>query len=114
LARSWSALADTSAQALREIENGGLTLKTRIGDLVARLYELQQLSRGKLDFAATIRGVPGAAWERPLSALNLSLSVDDPGRVKTVWHSNWRGATSGRSAEHADTPHAVALLRACG
>jgi hypothetical protein len=34
--------------------------------------------------------------------LNLSISVDDPGRVKTVCHSNWRGATSadyrGRSA----------------
>jgi hypothetical protein len=51
------ALEDTSAQALREIENGGLTDKTRMqgGDLLARLYALQQQSRGKLDFAAAVR-----------------------------------------------------------
>jgi hypothetical protein len=51
------ALADTSTQAQREIEDGGLTDKTRMqgGDLIARLYELQQQSHGKLDFAAAVR-----------------------------------------------------------
>jgi len=50
------ALADTSAQALREIEDGGLTPKTKMqgGDLIARLYGLQKQSRGKLDFTAAV------------------------------------------------------------
>jgi|1185.fasta_scaffold55738_2 hypothetical protein len=46
-------MLDISARALRESEDGEISSETKRqgGDLVARLYEL---SRGELDFAATV------------------------------------------------------------
>jgi hypothetical protein len=51
------AIVATTARALREFEDGEISPETRRlgGDLTARLLELQQMSHGKLDFAATVQ-----------------------------------------------------------
>jgi hypothetical protein len=52
-----SAIVEVSARALQEFEDGEVSPETRRlgGDLTARLFELQQMSCGKIDFAATVQ-----------------------------------------------------------
>jgi hypothetical protein len=51
------AITEVTARALQEFENGEISPETRRlgGDLTARLFELQQISRGKFDFVTVVQ-----------------------------------------------------------
>src|SRR5262249_30080500 len=51
------AMVDVTMRSLQEIEDGGLTARTKRqgGDLVAKLYRLQQLSHDRFDFTDAVR-----------------------------------------------------------